>query len=315
MHVFVEDWSARYGSPYLVTAEEGLEATRAELVEDGGELRFHGGTARPASSLAFIDGVRRLEASLYLSDGDVIAHGAAGSHACGAALADGGERMVIDHVRVARLAIFGSGMTATVPTSGSFAWQSTSVSDDRPDAPLNELQTRMRQQEGLLAEELAMSGRLVVVDGPLNFVRSRDLPVVGHVKTHRRTLLEPAAHQRVPDLKSGERTSLFRLGADRYSAYVRLAAASESSGPWSGIVRIEIPQSAGLQEVIKTANAVAATLPVYAGIIWRDPRAPQNLQPVRALEQHLRHRLGDAGLASRAVRAAVAQMRRVPEVA
>src|SRR4029077_6815898 len=30
------------------------------------------------------------------------------------------------------------------------------------------------------------AGYLTIVDGPLNFVRSRDLPVVGYVKTHHR---------------------------------------------------------------------------------------------------------------------------------
>ena len=131
---------------------------------------------------------------------------------------------------------------------------------------MNELQTRMRQHEGILAEELASDGRLVIVDGPLNFVRSRDLPVVGHIKTHYRTLLEPSAHRQVPALRAGERTSLFRLGTDRYSCYLRLAASADTAGPWSGIVRIEIPQSAGLSEAIRTADLVAATLPRYAGI-------------------------------------------------
>lgn len=308
MQVFVEDWSARYGSPYLVGPDDGAHSVRAELVEDGLEVRAHGGHGSSASLLAFVDGVRRLEASLYLSDGDALAHGVAGSHACGAVLADGLERMTFDHVRVARLAIFGAGMTATLPGAGGFAWRSSSVADDSPEAPMNELQTRMRQQEGILAEELAMEGRLVIVDGPLHFVRSRDLPVVGHIKTHQRVLLDPSAHRRVPELRAGERTSVFQLGTDRYSCYLRLAAPATTAGPWSGIVRIEIPQSAGLSDAIRTADAVAATLPRYAGIPWLDPRAPQNLQPVGALERHLRHSLGDPRLANRAVREAVAML-------
>ena len=61
-------------------------------------------------------------------------------------------------------------------------------------------------------------------------------------------------------------------------------------------------------EAIRTADLVAATLPRYAGIPWLDPRAPQNLQPVGALERHLRHSLGDSRLASRAVRESVARL-------
>lgn len=313
MQVFVEDWSARYGSPYLVGPDDGGATARAELVEDGPDLLSHGGGNPPASSVAFVDGVRRLEASLYLTDGEKLAHGVAGSHACGAVLADGTDRMTFAHIRVERLAIFGAGMKATLPGIGGFLWRSTSVADDSPEAPMNELQTRMRQQEGFLAEELATEGRLVIVDGPLNFVRSRDLPVVGHIKTHYRTLLDPSAHNKVPLLRAGERTSLFRLGTDRYSCYLRLATPAVTAGPWSGIVRIEIPQSAGLSESIRTAEEVTATLPRYAGIPWLDPRAPQNLQPVGALERHLRHSLGDPRLANRAVREAVAKLTRGSE--
>ncbi len=39
--VFVEDWAATYGSPYLVAGDEGFGDT-AELVEDGpGNPRIH----------------------------------------------------------------------------------------------------------------------------------------------------------------------------------------------------------------------------------------------------------------------------------
>jgi hypothetical protein len=71
-------------------------------------------------------------------------------------------------------------------------------------------------------------------------------------------------------------------------------------------VRIEIPQSAGLDAAISTADRIAGIIPRYAGVAHRDPRAPQNLQPVGGLEKYLRHRLGSAALAVRAVREAVA---------
>ena len=163
----------------------------------------------------------------------------------------------------------------------------------------------MREEEGRLAEDLCEAGYLVVVDGPLNFVRSRDLPVVGYVKTHYRALLPPEHHARIPELQAGERCSLFRLGQDRYSCYLRLAAPGETSSPWYGIVRLEMPQSPGLAAAIAVADSVAATVPPYAGVSHRDPRAPQNLQPIGALERHIRHLLGHAGLATRAVREAV----------
>jgi hypothetical protein len=311
--IFVEDWQATYGSPYLVLPEDyGL--ARVEIVEDGGELRFHDSkrTKAQGGTIAFVDGVRRGEASLYRHNAKTgaLARGIAGSHASGAVLAGDGRPATFAHERVRRLVIWGSGLGSDQgelpPVPGGWSWEVRSIADSLPDAPLRELQTRMREEEGRLAEELAAAGHLVVVDGPLNFVRSRDLPVVGYVKTHHRALLSPDRHRRIPELEPGSRTSLFTLGDDRYSCYLRLTRSTALSGPWAGIVRIEIPQSAGLAKAVGTADQVALAVPRFAGVPHRDPRAPQNLQPVGALESHLRRLLGDSRLAVRAVRDAAA---------
>lgn len=75
-----------------------------------------------------------------------------------------------------------------------------------------------------------------MIDGPLNFVRSRDVPVIGFVKTHYRPILSPDYHARVPSLAAGERTSIFALRSDVYGCYLRLAA-SRFGGPWGWTVR------------------------------------------------------------------------------
>lgn len=309
--IFVEDWAASYGSPYLVVPDEA--ETAAVLVEDGAQLVAH--SADPTRvlhrPLAFVDGVRRGDASLYQEDTStgLLARGIAGSYACGAVIINPGERPFCDREQVSRMVIWGSGLAGSLPPqSGGWSWTGASVDSEEPDAPLAALQQRMRQAEGQLSEQLCGDGYLTIVDGPLSYVRSHDLPVVGYVKTHSRPLLALDAHTRVPELTAGQRTSLFTLGTDRYSAYLRLAPVSPSSGPWTGIVRIEIPQSAGLEAAMDVADAVAATIPTYAGIAHRDPRAPQNLQPVGTLEKHLRHLLGDGSLARRAVRDAVAAL-------
>ena len=45
-------------------------------------------------------------------------------------------------------------------------------------------------------------------------------------------------------------------------------------------------------------------LPAFASEAHKDARAPQNLYPIGGLERELRHRLGDAELLYRALRAA-----------
>ncbi len=308
MALFVEDWGATYGPAYLVTPDDAGSAS-AELVEDGRDFIAHDGVPPVPGdgAVAFVDGVRRGEASLWQEDATGgSGRGVAGGHACGAVIADGAGA-AFGESRVHRMIIWGSGLVGGLPAiRGGWCWAVASIADSNPDAPLKELQIRMRQEEGRLAEDLCAAGYLTVVDGPLNFVRSRDLPVVGYVKTHHRALLDPEHHRLIPTLGPGQRSSLFRLGQDRYSAYLRLAPVAATSSPWSGIVRIEVPQSAGLAAAISTADRIAGSIPRFAGVAHRDPRAPQNLQPIGALERYLRHRLGSAALATRAVREAVA---------
>lgn len=312
--VFVEDWAATYGSPYLVSAEQ--EAADVELIEDGSSLESHRGAAACGTRVAFVDGVRRADAWLYTEDEStgMAGRAIAGTHACGAVVVADDGRAAFADTLVQRLAIWGSGLSATLPAvAGGWTWTTASIADPAPDAPLIELQNRMRQAEGRLAEELAGRDLVVVVDGPLNFIRSRDLPVAGYVKTHHRALLQPECHRLIPGLETGFRTSIFRLGEDRYSFYLRVAGNGPDANPWSGIVRLEVPQSAGLPEVVRVATWLAGELPRFAGVRHRDPRAPQNLQPIGALETHLRHLMGHSGLTARAVRESVAALARETE--
>ena len=71
----------------------------------------------------------------------------------------------------------------------------------------------------------------------------------------------------------------------------------------TGIVRLEAATALGLAETVRLADAATRVLPRYATRIGRDPRAPQNLYPVAALESKLHHRLGDLALVRRGLEA------------
>lgn len=302
--VFVEGWSQSYGSSYLIP--DGDEpVSDVELVEDATLSPYRGVDDPGLKSLAFIDGVRRGEASLYqIVDGRFV-RGIAGAHACGAVVAEAGERLRFGDVVVARLVIWGSRVSSPLPpVAGGWQWQALSVAGDDPQAPLADLQLRMRNAEGRFAETLADRGILVIADGPLNFALRRDRPIVGYVKRHQRAYLPHEEHARVAGLRAGERSTLFRIGAERFSCYVRLTE-EMFGGPWAGIVRLEFATSAGLDATRPLADLLTFRLPRYAGLLHRDPRAPQNLQPIGALETHLRRHLGSEALAERAVREAV----------
>jgi hypothetical protein len=139
----------------------------------------------------------------------------------------------------------------------------------------------------------------------VNDTRPRD--VVGFIKTHRVAYLRGPATAVIGRLAPGSRTPLFVLGASgsfaRYSWYQRLADGPPGHA-WYGVVRCEVAATVGLARARLLADRTAVLLPRLAAPAHTDPRAPQNLVPIGALEHRLRRRLGDQALAYRALAAA-----------
>ena len=111
-------------------------------------------------------------------------------------------------------------------------------------------------------------------------------------------------------LAAGARTPLFTLSSRRfarYSWFLRLAAPYAGDSELSGLVRLEVAEGVGLEAARVLADATCVLLPRFAPSRGRDPRAPQNLLPIGALESHLRHRLGDSNLVRRHISACLAK--------
>jgi hypothetical protein len=103
-------------------------------------------------------------------------------------------------------------------------------------------------------------------------------------------------------LQPGERTPIFKLGEqrlERYSWYLRLSQPRPIDGTMAAMVRLEVAATGGLEKAQELAELAGAVLPRFASQPGRDPRAPQNVYPIGALETSLRHRLGDAALIRR----------------
>lgn len=282
----------------------------AHLIDEEG-FEFVGPSESEPFAIAFVDGVRRQEAALsQWHDGRSVA-GIAGAYAVGAVISHPGKTPVFSHELVERLVIWSSGQSGALPMSAAgWQWREVSTPDTSPTAPIHRLQDLMRRAEARLADSIAEEGYLVVMDGTLWFASAYDKRnIAGYVKTHHVRLLPEVEASRLPDLPPRYRTTIFRTDANRYACYLRLAAHSRYHAPMTGIVRLEFSGSLPLDEVRKMASHFAAVLPQYAGVAHVDPRAPQNLQPIGALETRLRHLLGDPALAERAVRDAVASLR------
>lgn len=307
MKLRIDPWDPGYG------ASVELETELDEVVGLDLEVEVPGPwKALPAPEVeegiccAFVDGVRRIDARLFAEADDGEAPGLAGSWAVGAAWSTIPPE--VKDIRVGREVVLGDGLKPDALElrirDYELNFSPSSVPGSGPLDPLRGLQNAMREAEAELARETLDCDEvtLVVCDGPLSYFAPG--PTVGMVKRQSRTYLDPERSRLLADLEAGERTPVFRLGEqrlERYSWYLRLAGRRPIDGVMAGVVRLEVAALGGLEAAQTLANLAGACLPRFASEPGRDPRAPQNLYPVGALEGLLRNRLGDATLIRRAL--------------
>ncbi|HWO71439.1 MAG TPA: hypothetical protein VNP94_11905 [Actinomycetota bacterium] len=261
----------------------------------------------------FVDGVRRVELRVVASEDGRRGFGLFGSFAAGAVRACG--RAAFGPHVVDRAIVVGGGIApepVEVEVGGArLAYRPVSEPGGDPDRPLHRLQREMQAAEVELAEEVAgAGGELVLADGRWGSQRPTASPVVGVVKRWSRDYLLPEQEGLVPRLAPGERTPLFGLADPdeplaRFAWYARIAPLRPEWHDHAGVVRCEVRAGVGLEAARELADRVTALLPRFAGRPG-DPRFPQNLAPVAALEAWLQHRLGHRGLIRRALVARLA---------
>lgn len=308
--VHVEGWDPAYGSP--LAPDEDLAPSESEVdlgVEVADDWSPLPGEDDGVDEVWLVDGVRRVEARLSIaSDEGMPVGGICGSHAVGAVRWDRvGRASEVAEARVDRLAVVGGGRRVCLPPALGLHYRPLSVPGTDPAELVRAFHGSMRTAEARLTAELADTGAFVVADGPVNDTRERD--VVGFIKTHRVAYLHGPATAVIGRLAPGARTPLFLLGASgsfaRYSWYQRLADGPPGHA-WYGVVRCEVAATVGLARARVLADRTAVLLPRLAAPAHTDPRAPQNLVPIGALERRLRGRLGDQALAYRALAGAAA---------
>jgi hypothetical protein len=265
--------------------------------------------ARLAPRLVFIDGVRRVEARVMGRDGESLVHGAFGTFAVGSVeVADGRARWAQECVE--RVISFSSGFSLgdDVGVGSGATYRPVSTQDADADAPLRRLQAEMRAAESALARDAARdAATLVIADGPLRFDDAQGA-AVGYVKRFFQRHGAPLAA--LATLQPGTRTPLVAIsggGFPRFTWFVRLAERGPAELDLAGLVRLEVSDAVGLAAARALADGSAARLPQFAPSRSRDPRAPQNLLPIGALESRLRRLMGDPLLARRRIEALLAR--------
>ena len=311
----LDPWGVDYGPEVSLTdpaaAAESVDLDVEVPVADWKPIRPAAG-ATLAPRMAFVDGVRRVEARVMARDGDRLLHGAFGTFAVGAVLVDqSGARW--GHELVERVLALSGGLSLaeSVSVAPAAIYRPLSTAECDPDAPLRRLQAEMRNAESILARHTSGDGEtLVVADGPLRFDDAGGA-AVGYVK--RLIQRHGAPLSALAALTPGTRTPLLALsgaGFNRYSWFVRLAVRGPADLDVAGIVRLEVSDAVGRDGAQRLADGSAAHLPRFAPTRSRDPRAPQNLLPIGALEARLRRLMGDPLLARRRIETRLAR----PEV-
>lgn len=306
--LYVEGWAPEFGSPLETDDSLADDGKVDEAVEVDGSWFPIPGVDDGVEVVAFVDGVRRVDARLTIDEPDGPVPGICGTLAVGAVCWHRrAARSEIERVRVERLAVFGHGKAMPVPVAGAqLAYRSESVPDLDPGALVQRFHGAMRKAEAVLSEELARAGTFVVADGPINDLSATEK--VGYIKAHRAPYLSPGASGIIARLRRAHRTPLFLIGKGgafpRYSWYFKLAEIA-GGHTWTGVVRAEVSSHLDLATARTVADRTTALLPRVASQPHIEPRAPQNLVPIAALERELKRRLGDRSFVHRALRSAV----------
>lgn len=310
MRYAVESWDPAYGTSgddqALAELDESVDATVECALTEWNPITPPAGAQLPP--VTFVDGVRRIDARVWISGSDpsdpndeISYPGVCATVAAGAVRCESGSAQVIE--AVVERALYTAAPNAGPISTRHGAYSLRPLAEGTPEALYLGVHNHMTAVETALSVDLN-GGALIVFDGPL---RGRDAASgVGYIKTHNVQYLERPQHRVVGQLAAGQRTPLFLIGGrfTRWSWYLRLPG--PVSHALSGVVRLELPGLGTVEDAAMRADIVSQLLPRYASEPHKDTRAPQNLHPIAGLERELRRRLGDPQLLERALRRAAA---------
>jgi hypothetical protein len=261
----------------------------------------------PDEAMTFVDGVMRIDLRVLASDGDRQTWGLMGSFGAAGVRCDGAATFVGLDEPVGRALILGGRLTAEPielrTGTCRVVYLPRSIAADDNQSLRIALQRLMIEAEQRMATRLAADG-LVIADGPLRLNSGGDLAIVGVVKRMVTAYLHDEHAALLGRLKPGQRTPIFAIGnavLDRLAWYQRLQPADGLWHELAGLVRCEVRLEHGVASATSIADRLACTLVRFAGRPGVDPRAPQNLIPVGALEVRLRHLLGHRTVIRRAL--------------
>ncbi|OIP69151.1 MAG: hypothetical protein AUK48_14950 [Oscillatoriales cyanobacterium CG2_30_44_21] len=329
-NIRLEPWNIGYDAPVSINPEEIPTSDKVNT-----EFEFSNSEWQPIrraiapelpSQILFIDGRLRIDANFLGRRNDEILYGAFATISVGAVLVDRAiNRAKCVATEVTRIIALGGNLTPPVteipcPVSGRGDLRydrCLTASTNQPDTPSQIVQSAMLDEELRIAnalslnKEIVTSHALIVRDGPLLYrVYQTPYETIGYVKTMGKAYLKGDNAKVLRSLKVGERTPIFRISntnGSNLSWYLRSGSQDLNYKKLGyhdlhGIIRIDLDGGLDLVRAKEIADQSTYLIPQYASHPTRDPRAPQNLTPVGALEKELGRRMGSRELIARRLR-------------
>lgn len=325
----VEAWDSDYQPP-IQFDEISLSQSDVDATVETEEWECFSPTVRSLPKrIIFIDGCRRIDAPLVGGDGNNISYGVFGTLAVGAVVVDRSlPQANCTQIKVRRVLGFGGAQEAELTripcplgSKAELVYEPLKPSQSNsPDVRGLIVQNAMlAAEEQLIAQQVAdYTDTLVIRDGRLSYNSPQF--VLGYVKTMHKSYLSEKYAALLWQLSPKQRSPIFLIkekNRPRFSWYIKSGNCQhpEQQGYHTlhGIVRLEISSEIPLETVQEIANQTTHLIPQYASHPSRDPRAPQNLTPVGALEQELGRQMGDATLIKRRVQNFLASLNPNPQ--
>lgn len=296
--------------PWELPDIEALEYEESEqFVDTVEEIKpYDGLLPKESIRIAFVDGVRRTEYALYLMDEMGSSYeGAFASLGAGAVLIKLGRMNIIEESMfdpvVRRYAVI-KGSLDTDPFK-EIGFESRFV-----DGDVSKEINRIMKEElevGVARKVLKeVKPTIVLCDGTLSY-KLRDSTCLGYIKTIKKLYMRREDTHILNELKRGQRSPLIKVHhqqkqeekerVEKYTWYVKL---TEGEGIGS-FARLEVFEKVGLNTAKRLADLTAGTLPLFESMSFQDKRSPQNLLPIKSLENFLRKHLGSYSLVRREI--------------
>ena len=223
MDFAVETWAPEYGvavdSGHLEPASSDVDVSVERPAGEWSAITPAPPEPRPGC-VVFVDGVRRIDSRIWITDGPRMRPGVCASVAAGAVRCEAATAAVVG-ARVFR-AVYATASSASGPIATRHgAYEFVPCPGDEPDDLYRGIHNRMTLLEMQVARDDDVD--VVVFDGPL---RGRaDSNGVGFIKTQHVQYLPDREQLVLTTLQAGQRTPLFLIGGSgftRWSWYLRL---------------------------------------------------------------------------------------------